>query len=165
MAEEHIALVELRRVRDDIVNRLMTSPDYRALIAVDEAIMKLTAPRKLILKKRSIFDSPAVAAEAARSLDESITSVLQAGTRMRSADVALSILASTGTPMSVRALVHRLNRDGVGVTPGSLSSILSRDDRFASFQHDGNRLWWMKEKDLPPLSSLAAEPEEEDGDA
>jgi hypothetical protein len=121
---------QLSRLRDELKQRLMRNPDYRALIAIERAIAELE-------------EQPAVRAESPKPPKKKLT-IIRAATQVLKAQVQ---------PLPVHDLLSFLRAIGVkfnGKHPeSSLSVSLSRDNRFRTVRYRGKRCWWLSHRSIP----------------
>lgn len=134
------AISALRRVEDEIRQRLLLHPDYRALLAVQEAIEKLLPPDMLESeddgRDRAMRNYVVHVPSSGRI-------VFGPGTGRNTASAVESIMLARQRPTSAQMLRSLLASQGVAVTPASLSSILSRDERFRLVDYGGAKRWWL----------------------
>lgn len=140
---QNSTLDALTALRADTHARLLENYDYRALIALDRAIMDITGEKPTadlgagapIKPKRNSGDEPKVEG-------------------MSQADAAHVLL--TGMlyePVPIARLVSALNAHGItvgGAQPNiNLSSVLSKDGRFRSVRFRDRACWWVKGRPFP----------------
>jgi hypothetical protein len=130
----------LKALRRETAARLQReSPDYRALLTLDEAIRKL---------ERS---PPPVVTE---SSDAVFGDLGKAANIVSQADAAAAVLADRGEPIPVTELVALVRHRGAvveGQRPHiNLSSTLSRDKaRFRTVRYHGRPAWWLADRPYP----------------
>ncbi|WP_147095023.1 hypothetical protein [Roseovarius sp. TE539] len=126
---------EMRKLRDEIHKRLLDVPDYRALAAMDEAI-------------RTVEQAGAVVGHGdPRGYEPPKRK------RLSQADAAFAILADRGEPIQTRELLREA--EGLGATISgkdpmvNFASSLSRDKRIRSINYNGEKHWWLTDRDPP----------------
>lgn len=150
-------LSELKRLRAQAQDRLMrNSEDYRALIAIEEAIRKIDnePTRVSTSRERTQVRAPyAVSRYRER--------------RVSQAEAALREIETKGQPLTTTELLELLTNVGVSVSGErpeiNLSSALSRDDRLQSISVDGERKWWFADRPPPQTEGLDLEPKQSRG--
>jgi hypothetical protein len=130
------AVADMLVARDRIKQRLMANSDYRALTALDNAIIELRKAVDLGVR------------EAPPSGNPSPTGIED----MSQADATYVLLKQAiGKPTPTSDLVDILASNGVvigGKDPTiNLSSILSKDGRFKSERVNGRPCWWIRKEE------------------
>jgi hypothetical protein len=156
----------LMALRAETLARLSGNPDFISLQVLDEAIAKLIGrqpdhnARTLNALAGNVYTDNSPLNALTRWMVKH--GKVEQGERPSIAGGAVRVLASVGRPMSLVNLVSQMHRHGFiddkdESTAASVSSVLSRDDRFKSVQWNGRRRWWLAEAPLP------ADPQTEGG--
>lgn len=142
---------ELRRLRKGIHDRLIVeSPDYRSIVALDEAILELSRADRAKAGSAIQTYSPSQGLSKLRLRIESEDQ----RRRVQHADAAVSVLKRHGIPMKTPDLLAAaIKEEGARVAGQNaevnFSSALSRDARLASITWRGSRHWWLVEREVP----------------
>jgi hypothetical protein len=137
------ATTEMRKLRNEFVRRLMSNPDYRALIALDKAIAEVeSAPEQ---------SRAALGAQTACQPQERPDAFRgQIHVRPSHANAAIAVLTRTGHPMPLSALLPLAREEGAqvkGQDPEiNFSSSLSRNERLRSVRYEGRSCWWLADR-------------------
>lgn len=156
------AVAAIQSLRDDLHQKLLQNPDYRAMIALDRAIMEASgqpmSPLQMAVNHLSALPGSLVASDAAEAARHSYLWGVAANalpfTKMSQADAAYAVLQSTMQPMTTAELIDPVRKMGAtlgGDDPATnLSSSLSREkDRFQSLRWNRKTCWWFKDVEVP----------------
>lgn len=137
--------VQLQGLRDEVHNRLLAeSEDYRALVALDQAIRQI---KTVNVPMTAYVVSTAPAPQITKTPSQ--------------AEAVLQVLQETLEPQRTTALLDAIAAKGVSVSGKNpqinLSSALSRDKRLKSVTVDGERMWWFADRPLPGVGLLKEE--------
>lgn len=137
MAVPDSALESMRALRDQIEERLQATEDYRALRALDKAIAEMQGAERPVPPWRR------VTAPAPTPIRD----------RLPQADAAARVMDQRDEPIPIAELVPLVRQAGAHVggndPEASLSSTLSKDERFRSVRFNGRPAWWFRSKSYP----------------
>jgi len=142
MTDSTSAMTEMRRLRDEFARRLMSNPDYRALVALDKAIAEVQgAPVEHALSALNVeTGSPVLGRPTLHTMPSH-------------ANAAIAVLKRNGRPMPLSDLLPLVREEGAAVNGKdpeiNLSSSLSRNDRLRSVRYKGRSCWWLKDRPYP----------------
>ena len=131
-AKDPDAVAAMRALRDSLRRKLEESEEYRALVALEEAIAK-------VVKPLPAASAPKHGVEERRPTSQ--------------AEAAWLALQNAGKPLTIAELIKELSEAGVtvgGANPKiNLSSTLSRDERFVSMKWNNSACWWLADRQPP----------------
>ena len=151
----------LRVLRNEAEARLRQNEDYRALVALEEAIRKLELPGTAATFSTPGLIIPVVAPTqvgrivAPPTIQGSRISVTAAAMSagVSQGDAAHLVLSERGEPVPVVELLDHVRAEGAvveGKRPHiNLSSTLSRDKRFRTVRYEGRPAWWLADRPFP----------------
>ncbi len=138
------ATTEMRKLRNEFVRRLMSNPDYRALIALDKAIVEVEGAPK---QPMPASDAQTASQAQERPID---TPPGQLRVKLSHANAAIAVLIRNGRPMPLSALLPLAREEGAQVNGQdpeiNFSSSLSRNERLRSVRYEGRSCWWLADR-------------------
>lgn len=141
------ATVSMKALRDEIEQRLLGNPDYRALVALDRAIGELSS-------------SPVRDASRARG-DERFKNTHASSQRSLTQPEAAARLLEEFGPLPTHTILSRIGSLGVTVSGNdplvNLSSSISKSGQFKSIRINGTSHWWFKDRELPQTRTIPDE--------
>lgn len=135
------SLAAMKALRDRIRKRLMGNTDYKALVALENAIAQVEGNVVTI-----------------RSSDDLKITTYAPGVIVRSrpitqTDAAAQALETAGKPLSTAELMEKAKALGAeigGKDPVvNFGSSMSRDPRFQNIKWRGQRTWWFADRSAP----------------
>jgi hypothetical protein len=136
------ATTEMRKLRNDFVRRLMSNPDYRALVALDKAIAEVEG-----VPEHSIAATPKAQTASPVLRNPTFPAVPS------QAYATLTVLGRHGRPMPISELLPLVREEGAMVNGNdptiNLSSSLSRNERLRSVRYEGRSCWWLADRPFP----------------
>ena len=125
-------LQQLQALHVELRSHLMQDPQYRALVAVEQAIAELGT-------KVPQVESVAAARGAASSVSQAVATA--------------QILEECAVPLPCEELITKLKAMGVRFRAKeprfSLSATLSGSEQFRSVKYRGQRCWWFSDRRVP----------------
>ena len=139
MTTSNSATTEMRKLRNEFVRRLMLNPDYRALIALDKAIVEVEgAPEQ------------PTAAQDTQTKAGQLLGLIEKHTATSHANAAIAVLTRIGHPIPLSALLPLAREEGAQVNGKdpeiNFSSSLSRNERLRSVRYEGRPCWWLTDR-------------------
>lgn len=127
-------VIALQKLHSELVEKLSAHPDFIALKAVEAALAKLTQGTNALLPQGTVVHGYTLSLTPNR-----------AGEQLTLGDLAYHSLRAAGGAMQLSTLADRLENSGHKINLESLSSLLSRDNRFKSLSRRNRRFWALTE--------------------
>jgi hypothetical protein len=135
----------MRKLRDEFSRRLMSIPDYRALIALDKAIAEVERT-----PVRSSSSMPDIQAKPPPEPPKHFSLDASTGHFQSHGNAAIAVLKRNEQPMPLSALLPLVREEGARVNGKdpeiNLSSSLSRNERLRSVRYEGRSCWWLADR-------------------
>lgn len=138
MTDSVETLSAIKELRDSIRRKLLSNPDFKALVALDKVIAEIEgAPKGDANQLRS---SSGISASRTMTQPEAAAKLIEQHGPLTTADI-LGQIGSLGVTVS-------------GNDPAvNLSSSLSKSGQFQSIRLNGAAHWWFKDRELPVQSA------------
>ena len=141
------SVTAMKVLRNQIREKLCANADFRALVALENAIAEVEGPARTLANQLKVFNMQT-------SSEGSLTAVAAATLAAQRAkpthsEAAARVLEETGRPLPTPELMQRSIALGTSVGGNeplmNFGSSISRDKRFESVRlADGTRAWWFR---------------------